>query len=111
MMAEECEKTVREQVLPHFRTSPVFQEMTGSCCTNHGCPRFTSAVESSRNQEMQSFPHVTVPLVSEEGPTLWRTCLRAEWFTGYRLDLIGGFGGSSRELELAAEIPGDEVPG
>ncbi len=35
----------------------------------------------------------------------------AEWFTGYRLDLVGGFGVGNWELELTIEIPTDEVPG
>ncbi len=56
------------------------------------------------------FPRVTVPLVSEEVPRCGAHVV-AEWFTGYRLDLVDGFGGGSREFELTAEIPGDEVPG
>jgi len=39
-----------KQSLPHFRTSPVFHDRMGLCCTNYGCPRIMSAVEPSRTR-------------------------------------------------------------
>ncbi len=87
-----CGKQWEKQSSPHFRTSPVFQERMGLCCTSQGRPSMISTVEPSRTSKC-SDSIWSCPIWSCRGPTLYLTWRRVrglpvtDW-TSYKVSVV-----------------------